>query len=310
MIVTVTLNTAIDHTILVPDFSLGQTIRSSQAFMGPGGKGTDASFILSTLGIRTRALGFAAGIYGKKLEEMLVSRGSETDFVWVNGETRLNTIVVCSDGSGQTTFTVESLEPNAPDLQLLITKLSDCLPSASGVLIGGNPPRQVPPQTLADLVALCRRWELPVVLDASGQALQAAVEARPTLIKPNLHELAVLVGKPLRGLVEARDAAEAVLGQHGCSVVVTLGAEGALAITAERSYRIWPLELEAVSTAGAGDAVSAGLAHSYSQGLPIEAGLRLGFAAAGAVVLTPVTADCRPEDVERLLPRVRITPLE
>ena len=310
MILTVTLNTAIDHTVIVPEFRLGHTIRATQAFLGPGGKGTDVSFILGTLGVRTRAQGFAGGTYGRKIEELLRSRGAETDFVWVEGETRLNTIVVCSDGSGQATFTVDTLAPSAQDLEALLARFEQSLPSASAVVVGGSPPRRVPVQTLADLVARARRRDLPVLLDASGEALRAAVEAGPTLLKPNDVELGQLVGRPLHGVAAIREAAEAVLARYGCSVVVTLGAQGGLAVTPACAYRVEPLALEAVSTAGAGDAVSAGLAHSLAQGLPIEEGLRLGFAAAAAVVLTPVTADCRPEDVERLRPQIQITPLD
>lgn len=309
MILTVTLNTAIDHTIMVPAFRLGQTIRATQAFLGPGGKGTDVSFILGTLGVPTRAQGFAAGTYGRKIEELLRGRGAETDFVWVDGETRLNTIVVCSDGSGSATFTVDTLAPTAQDLDRLLERYEDSLPSAAAVVVGGSPPRTVPVETLGELVARARRRGLPVLLDASGEALRAAVEAGPTLLKPNDVELGQLIGEPVRGLAAVRRAAETVQDRYGCSVVVTLGSEGGLAVTPDGAWRVEPPPLEVVSTAGAGDAVSAGLVRGLAEGWPFEHSLRLGFAAASAVVLTPVTADCRPEDVERLGPQMRITPL-
>src|SRR5687767_1198759 len=108
MIVTLTPNTGIDHTLQVSSFQLNSTIRAIDSAWGMGGKATDVSWILGKLGVPTRALGFAAGSNGLRMEKMLHERGVETDFVWVGGETRLNTILVVS-GEGQSTITTSSL---------------------------------------------------------------------------------------------------------------------------------------------------------------------------------------------------------
>lgn len=113
MIITVTPNTAIDRTLFVPEFRLEKTIRSSRTVLGMGGKGTDASWVLGAIGAPNRALGFAAGLAGKRLQTMLEERGSETDLVWVGGETRVNIIIVADDGSGQSTFTMDTLKVTA-----------------------------------------------------------------------------------------------------------------------------------------------------------------------------------------------------
>jgi len=94
MILTVTLNPALDRTYLIKDFAWNRTIRAKQAVPGMGGKGTDASWILGELGYRSRALGFAAGNAGKIMEKLLRTRGCQTDFVWVGGETRVNIVII------------------------------------------------------------------------------------------------------------------------------------------------------------------------------------------------------------------------
>ena len=96
MIITLTPNTGIDHTLQVSSFQLNSTLRASDSAWGMGGKATDVSWILGRLGIPTRALGFAAGANGQRMESMLRERGAETDFVWVEGDTRLNTILIVS----------------------------------------------------------------------------------------------------------------------------------------------------------------------------------------------------------------------
>ncbi|RPI81091.1 MAG: 1-phosphofructokinase, partial [Chloroflexi bacterium] len=108
MIVTLTPNTGIDYTLKVPRYSLGETIRANESTWGMGGKATDAAWILGKLGVPTAALGFAAGKTGIRMEAMLQEHGVLTDFVQVQGETRLNVVIVCP-GEGQSTFTSSSL---------------------------------------------------------------------------------------------------------------------------------------------------------------------------------------------------------
>src|SRR5712692_6577638 len=110
MIVTVTPNTAIDHTLFVPSLPMNRTTRATQSVKSMAGKPTDASWILSELGLSSLALGFAAGATGQMVAEMLEARGCKVDFTWVNGETRINTVIICEDGSGQATITTSTLE--------------------------------------------------------------------------------------------------------------------------------------------------------------------------------------------------------
>ncbi len=300
MIVTVTPNTAIDRTLFVPQFELGRTLRASREAVGMGGKAADVSWILGVIGQSSLALGFAAGETGRRMEAMLRARGAKTDFVWVKGATRENVVIVSEDGRGQTTVAVEALVVEPADVAQLVAKVESALPGASCLVLGGSLPQGVPAGTHAQLVRVARAASVPTLFDASGDALRAGLEAQPTIVKPNREELADLTGRSISGPADAWQAMHELHERFGSWPVVTLGAEGGLALTAEGGWLIQVPHVEAVSTAGAGDAVLAGLAASFARGKNLAWGLQMGFAAAAAVLLTPATADCRRADVERL----------
>jgi 1-phosphofructokinase family hexose kinase len=308
MIVTVTLNPAIDRTYFVRDFAWNRTIRASQTVPGMGGKATDASWVLGELGYDNLAMGFAAGDTGRQMEKMLRQRGCRTDFIWVEGETRTNIVIISGEGKGQSTLTEPGLQIDARQIEEFRRKFSAALEKAHCVLIGGSVPPGLDVSIYTELVKQARQAGLPVVFDASGPGLKAGIEGRPTIAKPNIDEIAELYGQPVTIIEAAYRAGVELQAKYGTAFVITLGKEGALAVLPGRAYRIPVLQIPVVSTAGAGDAVLAGLAAALAEGKPMEDGLRLGFAAAAAVCLTPATADCSKADVERLLPQVELAP--
>jgi 1-phosphofructokinase family hexose kinase len=310
MIVTVTLNTGIDRTVFIPAFEYNKTIRATRLVIGMGAKATDASWVLGELDIPNLALGFAAGMTGRLMESMLQARGVTTSFTWVDGDTRTNAIITCEDVAGQTTITSNSLIVSPAHIEALRRRYDDALAGASCVIIGGSIPEGVDPNLCKELVSAGRSKDIPVVFDASGQALAHGILGRPTIIKPNRAELSELYGPVGADLAEIYRAARRLQEAHGCMVLVTLGAQGALAVCGDQAYRIHIPQVQVVSPAGAGDAVLAGLASAFSEGKPVLDGLRLGFAAATAVLLTPATADCRKEDVYHFLDKIEITPYQ
>jgi 1-phosphofructokinase family hexose kinase len=307
MIVTVTANTTLDLNVFVPTFELGRTIRASKTIQSMGGKPTDASWILGELGIPSLALGFAGGATGQKVESMLQARGVTTDFDWVPGETRTNVVIVVEDGNApQTTITTTTMQIDEEQIESLRWRYDAALPAASCVVTGGTLPAGVPPSFYHDIIAMARERGIPVIFDAAEPNLSAGLKARPSFIKPNRDELEGLTGKPIASIAAAYRAARSMVEDTGTSVILTLGDEGALAVLPDKAYRIPPLKVDVVSAAGAGDGVLAGLAASIERREPIENGLRLGIAAASAICLMPGTADCRREDVERLLSQVEL----
>ncbi len=309
MILTVTLNTSIDRTVFIGDFTWNRTIRASQQAVGMGGKAADASWILGELGYANLAIGFAAGDTGRRMERMLQMRGCKTDFVWIGGETRTNIVVISEVGKGQSTLVTESLEVADIHVRQLEKKYTAALGKARCVLIGGSLPPGLEPSVYTSLVKQAVAAGLPVVFDASGPALKSGMEGHPTAAKPNMDEISDLAGQRVDSIEIAYKVGQVIKKKYGTStLVVTLGEHGALALLSDRAYHIPILKVPVVSTAGAGDGVVAGLCVALATGKPIEEGLRLGFAAATAVCLTPATADCRKSDVERLLPKVELIP--
>ena len=308
MIITLTPNTGIDHTLQVSSFQLNSTIRAVDSAWGMGGKATDVSWILGRLGIPSRALGFAAGPNGQRMETMLRERGAETDFVWVEGETRLNTILVVS-GEGQSTITTSTLKVSSEHLSQFKEGYQKALNDATCVVMGGSLPLGVPPEFYPEAIAQARERGVPVIFDSSGASLIAGVKSRPDLIKPNLAELHDLLGITPESPQEALQAAAGLQNEFGCNVIVTLGSEGAVAVFEQGSYFVHPVSVPVVSSAGAGDGVLAGMALAYSRGESLENGLRYGFALATAVLGTLPTADFRVEEYTELLSQIAITQL-
>ena len=310
MILSVTPNTAIDWTIIVPHFAWNETLRASQSVWGMASKPANASYVLAALGIPTTATGFSAGPTGKKMEELMKTKGVKFDFVQVEGDTRLDVHIIDQETHGQSTLVVDTLIVKPEHVEQLYKKYEAALVDAKAVIVGGSMPGTLSKNILPDLVRMARERDIPVALDTHGKYLLPALEAHPNVIKPNRVELSTLAGKTVITVEDAYWAAHQVLDKYGAEVIVTLGGTNdALAVLKEHSYLIPVPEVEhVVSTAGAGDAVLAGLGYALAERKPLEEGLRLGFAAAGAVIMTAATADCRKEDVEKLLPTIQLIP--
>jgi tagatose 6-phosphate kinase len=309
MIVTLTPNTATDHTLFIPAWEAGKTIRAASSLWSMGGKATDAAYILGELGVPSLALGFAAGANGQRIQAMMQAKGVLVDFTGVGGDSRVNTIIIDRATGEQTTLTTNTLEVDPADVKALTARYTAALDEADCVVLGGTLPPGLAPGLFAEWINLAGEFGVPVIFDASGPFLRAGIVARPTYIKPNQDELTEMVGRPIHTLEEAQQAGREVLAKYGSTPIITLGSQGGLAVLPGKAYRIPPLAIPVVSAAGAGDGVLAGLAASIARGQPIEDGLRLGFACAAAVCLMPGTAECQRADVERLLEQIRLEPL-
>jgi 1-phosphofructokinase family hexose kinase len=308
VIVTLTANTTLDLNVFVPSFAKNRTLRATKTVQGLGGKPTDASWILGEIGIPSRALGFAAGATGKKVEALLQAKGVNTDFTWIPGDTRINVVMIVEEEGWQTTITTTTMEVLPEHLDLLRKCYCEALGEATVVVTGGTLPKGMEPSFYVEFIGLARERGIPVIFDADQPNLSAGLAAHPTYIKPNKDELERLVGHPLNSLEDIYHAGREIYDQFGTCPIISLGEEGGMAVLPDRAYRILPISVNVVSAAGAGDGVLAGIAASVYRGHPIEEGLRLGFAAATAVLLQPGTADCHRADVEAFLPQIELIP--
>ena len=308
MIVSLTPNTTLDLTVFVPKLVSNTTIGATRTYHSMGGKPTDAAWILGRMGVGSLALGLAAGAVGEKVKSMLEELGVTVDFIEVDGETRINTVIMDETSGEHTTITTASMQVEPEHLAALRERYLAALPAASVVITGGSLPPGMTPAFYADAIELARRKNVPVIFDAAEPNLSAGLEVRPAFIKPNEHELSALVGRKLDTDAELYEAGREILERYGTQVVITMGVDGALAILTDRSYRIPSIAVEVSSPAGAGDAVLAGLAYAIYHETPLEEGLRLGIAAATAVCLHPGTAAYDVADMQRFLPQVEFIP--
>ncbi|MFF1917744.1 1-phosphofructokinase family hexose kinase [Streptomyces sp. NPDC058239] len=320
MILTVTLNTALDLTYGVPELVPHASHRVSDMSERPGGKGLNVARVLSALGHETAVTGFAGGPTGAVLRELLAvglpPRNADTRtedgatptaapitdaLVTVAGNTR-RTIAVVDRATGDTT---QLNEPGplvtADEWTALLGRYEELLTGADAVALCGSLPPGIHVGAYAELVRLARTAGVPVLLDTSGEPLRRGIAARPDLIKPNADELAQLTGsrEPLRATRDARRR-----GAHG--VVASLGPDGMLAVTPDGVWQASPPAKVLGNPTGAGDSAVAGLLSGLVEGLSWPDRLRRAVALSTATVLSPTAGDFDRAAYEELLPRVGI----
>lgn len=303
VILTVTLNAALDITYDVPALHPHASHRVTKVTERPGGKGLNVARVLAALGHDVTVTGFAGGGTGRALREQLLdSPGIRDALVPVSGATR-RTIAVVDGASGDTTQLNEPGPLVAPAEWSAFTEAyEELLTSASAVALCGSLPPGVPVGAYAQLVRAARAASVPVLLDSSGEPLRRGLAARPDVIKPNSDELAELTGshEPLRATRDARRR-----GAH--SVVASLGPEGLLAVTPDGSWRAPAPDRVKGNPTGAGDSAVAGLLSGYVEDLPWPDRLARAVALSAATVLAPVAGEFDRAAYEELLGRVAVT---
>ncbi|MFF7185098.1 1-phosphofructokinase family hexose kinase [Streptomyces sp. NPDC008222] len=303
MILTVTLNTALDITYRVRTLRPHTAHRVTEVTERPGGKGLNTARVLAALGHRVTATGFAGGATGRSLKDQLTHTPGVVDaLVPVAGSTR-RTVAVVDETTGDTTQLNEPGPVIAPaEWSAFLDTYTDLVRSATAVALCGSLPPGVPVGAYAQLVRTARAMNVPVLLDTSGEPLRRGVAARPDIVKPNADELAELTGshEPLQATRDARRR-----GAH--TVVASLGAEGLLAVNAEGRWRAVPPRRLPGNPTGAGDSAVAGLLSGLVEHLPWPARLARAVALSAATVLAPVAGEFDLPAYEELLDRVAVT---
>ncbi|MFH9425858.1 1-phosphofructokinase family hexose kinase [Streptomyces sp. NPDC017529] len=302
MILTVTLNAALDITYRVPRLQPHTTHRVTEVSERPGGKGINVARVLTALGHETVATGFAGGGTGDALRALLAQETEVTDaLVPVGGATR-RTVAVVDASTGDTTQLNEPGPIVTPaEWDAFTATYRELLSGARAVALCGSLPPGVPVDVYARLTRAAHTAGVPVLLDTSGEPLRRGLAARPDLAKPNADELAALTGstEPLRA---ARDARRR--GAH--TVAASLGAEGMLVVTADGAWQAAPPERIAGNPTGAGDSAVAGLLSGLVEGLPWPARLARAVALSAATVRAPAAGEFDRPTYEGLLGQVTV----
>ncbi|MCX4559848.1 1-phosphofructokinase family hexose kinase [Streptomyces phaeochromogenes] len=302
MILTVTLNTALDITYRVRGLRPHTSHRVTEVIERPGGKGLNVARVLAALGHEVTVTGFVGGATGRAVQEQLTHTAGVVDaLVPVAGATR-RTIAVADTATGDTTQLNEPGPSITPaEWSAFQEAYEVLLRSASAVALCGSLPPGVPVGAYAQLVRTARALAVPVLLDTSGEPLRRGIAARPDIVKPNADELAELTGShdPSQATRDARRR-----GAH--SVVASLGAEGLLARTPDGDWHAAPPRAVHGNPTGAGDSVVAGLLSGLVERLPWPERLARAVALSAASVLAPVAGEFDRSAYEELLELVTV----
>lgn len=289
-VVTVTLNPAIDKTVVVPNFRPERVVRAREVYIYPSGKGVNVARVLVRLDVPVICLGFVGGHFGKFLVDGLTREGIEHDFTTVSDETRINLTI----RDPETGLEVHLVEPGSKvteeDWRRFVETYKRHLEGASWVVLCGSLPPGAPVDAYAQLIAIANEKGIRCALDTSGEALRRGVEAKPKLVKPNRQELAELVGSELANGEGFRSAVTKVHELGVDIVVVSLGKEGAIGSDGTNLWKATPLPVKVVNTIGSGDALLGGLIFALLKEMPFEEALK--FAVATGTANTLVDGPC------------------
>ncbi|WP_067489182.1 1-phosphofructokinase family hexose kinase [Actinomadura hibisca] len=295
MILTVTLNAALDVTYETDAVIWGGSNRVAAVRERAGGKGVNVARVAAALGAPVLATGLLGGDTGAQIRADLDRTGTPHDFSAVQDASRRTLAAVATSTNEVTVFNEPGPQVTATEWATFRAHYRALLPSATIVVLSGSLPPGVPPDAYAELAAAAT---VPVILDADGDALTRGVAGRPALIKPNADELTRATGHtdPIIG-------ARALLTAGAEAALVSLGPAGMLAVTPDGAWRAAPPPLSGNPT-GAGDAAVAAAARSW--GAPWPDLLREAVALSAAAVAAPVAGEIDAGLYRALLPEITV----
>lgn len=306
MIVTVTLNAAIDKRYEVEAMQTGAVNRVKNCRYGAGGKGLNVSRVAVIAGEAVTATGFAGGHTGKLLEELAQKDGIKTAFVHTPGETR-TCINIKDIRTGEQTEFLEGGEKVPPEKTAeMEERYRELLDRADVITISGSVPQGVDGDIYVRMIEMAKEAGIPVLADTSGSLLPKCIEAGPTLIKPNQDEIEQLTQKKGMTREEVRQAATCIRDQGVSYVVISLGKEGSLMAAPSGVYEAKVPLIDAVNTVGCGDSMLAGLAIGIRNHWEDAEILRYASAISAANALQEATGFFVKSDFERLYEKIKI----
>ncbi len=293
MIVTLTPNPSLDRTLELPRLARGEVHRVAGTRVDPGGKGLNVSFALHLTGHATRAVLPLGGYEGEQLKAAVEAVSIEVVGVAIAEPNRTNLSLVEPDGT-VTKINAAGPRLTTSEVAALTSEVTASIRGARWLALCGSLPPGAPDDLYARLVADATAAGVPVAVDASGAPMAAAVAAGPDLIKPNVHELAELVDRRLETVGDVVDAARCLCDEGVRTVVVSLGADGAVLVEGTDADHATAPPIEVRSAVGAGDALLAGLL--AGDGGPDA--LRTAVAYGTAAARLPGTQFPRPDDLD------------
>jgi len=277
-IATVTLNPAIDQTVSVNNFHPGRVNRGQSLSFAASGKGVNVASYLADYGYETVVTGYLGRANATIFEQFFASRGIEDRFIRIPGDTRINVKIVDELNQQTTDINMPGEAPSQEAIKALLATIEQLSDGCEWFVLSGSLPPGVPTVSYATIIRQLKRHKKRIILDTSGEALQAGIQAGPTIVKPNLEELQQLVGHALTGETEVQQAARQLLKGDVELVVVSMGKRGALLVDRIQMVQAVPPAMAVKKTFGAGDAMVAGLVVAQIQALNLVDCARLATA--------------------------------
>ena len=306
MITIAGFNTSLDRTALADELRAGAVNRVRDVRTYPGGKGLHVALTVAALEEPVRLVGLIDEPHRSLFDGGLRSAGVEFHGVPTSGRLR-TCLAIRERGTGRITEILEpGPETDSDTRNGLCALFLDLAADSDLAVLSGSVPPGFAEGVYGELVSSLRKKGVRCLVDAGGGLLRAALDARPLLIKPNRDELADLVGGPIDGAAAAVKAARGLTSKGPELVVVSLGAEGAVAVRGDRACRADAPRVDVANSVGSGDCLLGGVAVGLGRGMELEEVLRLGVACGTANAMRPETGWVRRADIDALLPRVQV----
>ena len=307
-VVTLTMNPALDKSTSTHHVTPEDKLRCHTLRIDPGGGGLNVSRAIHQLGGSSLPLYMAGGLSGQMLQNRLQAEQLPEHRIPILGETRESFTVLEETTTHQYRFNLPGPTLTEAEWRSALDVVTSLTPRPTYVVASGSLPPGVPVDFYVQLAARVADWSARLIIDTSGAPMQAVVdECAPVyMIKPNLGELATLIGRELLDDEDIVAAAHALLNRCAIEIlVVSLGAGGALLIANQETTFLRAPTVPIRSKIGAGDSTLAGITLGLVRGLPLLEAIRFGVAAGAAAVMTPGTELCRRDDTERLFAQMQ-----
>ncbi|MFD3155670.1 1-phosphofructokinase [Haloimpatiens sp. FM7330] len=305
MILTVTLNPAMDKTVVINNFQLGSVNRVSNIRYDIGGKGINVSKVLKNFKVDSICTGFLGGIWEKNFIEELNKRGIETQFVKIDGNTRTNTKIVDKVNEIYTDVNEAGPNINKEMLEGFIDEFKQMCNDGDIVVLSGGVSPNIPKNIYAKLIEIAKEKGALTILDADGELLKEGIKSKPDIIKPNNHELMKLLNLKNDSEEELIRAGKK-LNDEGIEVLISLGEKGALYITKKGVYSAEGIKVDVKSTVGAGDSMVAAIIYSIVNNYSNEETLKFAVACGTSSVTLEGTEACNLEDVNKIFDMIKV----
>lgn len=300
-IVTLTMNPALDKSAEVGRVVPEDKLRCQRPRFDAGGGGINVARAVTEMGGDVTALFLAGGWSGDRLTALLEEEGVSTNRIPISQDTRENLVIFETETCQQFRFGMPGPEIDPSEGERVLETLEGLDPAPEFLVVTGSLPPGISDDFYGRVAEAAGQRGSKVIVDAHGESLRQALSAHPFLIKPNLRELGQLAGREMESDEQIEAAAHKLVEEGRCDIcMVSLGAGGALWVSAEGMHRLRAPTVRIRSKVGAGDCTVAGIVLALSRGWTERQALALGVAAGAAAVMTPGTELCRRDDVDRL----------